>query len=141
MAAKSHACISYKRRGTFVKRRNSTSDNLPFCDARAIILVIVNNSFDFIWSGSQCTFIRDQIRDAFKQISRETITIRKRKSPFFSLFRYLVSISCLSYVLYCINKARAIESERFFIVSRVAGKEGVGGGDGEKWRGERKRRR
>lgn len=85
--------------------------------ARTIVLIVVNNSFDFIWPADALYLELDSHGDAFKRISRERplplVTPRahqKRKSLSLSL-----SLQPLTFlILYCINKARAAESERSF---------------------------
>lgn len=104
-------CVCDSRTAGLIHTRTSmfAHDGLPFARellrrAGTIVLIVVNNSFDFIWLADafrRTLFgIRFAWRDAFKRISRETIALRhsalarqKRKSPF------LVTVSCLPYTL------------------------------------------
>lgn len=86
--------------------------------ARTIVLMVVNNSFNFIWSTRPDALYLglDPHGDAFKRISRETIAPRYSAcAPKEKISLSLQSLAFL--ILYCINKARAAESKRSFTAS------------------------
>jgi len=109
-----------ERKGFNVHARSCTRKRqFTFCESfygeRCIVLIVVNNSFDFIWSTDASRRALFGIRFAFKRISRETIAPRHFAcAPKEKISLSLQSLAFL--ILYYINKARTVEFERSFTV-------------------------